>query len=54
MLLQAADHLSEQRGEPLVVLFQVCDPRFKRLCTVAAFRDLALLIQIPEQAHSSS
>ena len=52
VLLQPADHVSQERREPFVLRLEVGDARFERRRAFPLVGDLALLIEIPEQTHS--
>src|SRR4051812_20214476 len=54
VFLQPADYFTQERREPLVLPFQVLEARFDGLGALALFRNLALLIEVPEQSHSQS
>jgi hypothetical protein len=53
VLLQAADHFAQQRGETFVLPLQLLDAGFERLRAIAVLGELALLIQVPEQSHQA-
>jgi hypothetical protein len=52
VFFQPPDHFPQERREPLVLLFEVGDARLECRGTFPLLRDLALLIEIPEQTHS--
>ena len=53
VFLEPADDIAQQAGEPSDLSFEVLDACFERGGAFALLRDLALLIQVPEEAHGS-
>jgi hypothetical protein len=54
VLLEAADDLTEQDAHTIDLALESVDARLDRRRTLGVLRDLALLVEIPEESHRSA